>query len=164
MEEIRQITPEQLPVVREIVYRTWPDTYGQILEAAQVAYMLDKYHSIEYLSGSMRKGHLFYVFYDGPIALGFISLFPGAEPGSVKLSKLYVLPQSQGKRVGKKLFEKAEEVTLELGMNRIFLNVNRFNKALGFYQAMGMNIVREEDIDIGNGYFMEDFVLEKLLV
>jgi ribosomal protein S18 acetylase RimI-like enzyme len=39
------------------------------------------------------------------------------------------------------------------------LNVNRNNKALGFYQKFGFVILREEDIDIGNGYFMNDYIM-----
>lgn len=161
MEQIRQITADELPVVREIVYSTWPETYGEILTAAQIEYMLDTYHSLEFLENSMRNGHLFYIFYDGNIPLGFISLHPGAEPGAVKLSKLYVLPESQGKSVGRKLFRKAEEISRELGFERLYLNVNRFNKAVSFYKNMGMDVLREEDIDIGGGYLMEDFVMGK---
>ncbi len=164
MEEIRLISAEELFLVREIVYQTWPHTYGQILSPAQIEYMLDTFHNISYLEQNMRDGHEFYVYFDNAKPLGFIGLHPNAEPNSVKLNKLYVLPESQGKSVGRKLFEKAEEVTLEHGMNRIFLNVNRFNKASEFYKNMGMSVFKEEDVDIGNGYLMEDFVMEKILI
>jgi catechol-2,3-dioxygenase len=50
-----------------------------------------------------------------------------------------------------------------MNLNRVFLNVNRFNKAKNFYEKIGMNICKVEDIEIGNGYFMEDFVMEKYL-
>ena len=43
----------------------------------------------------------------------------------------------------------------------LFLNVNRFNKAQYFYKKLGFEVAYEEDIEIGNGYLMEDFVMEK---
>lgn len=164
MEEIRIISAEELPLIKEIVYSTWPDTYGEILSQAQIQYMLDTFHNLPYLERSMREGHAFHVLFEDDRPLGFIGVHPGAQPHSLKLNKLYVLPGSQGKSIGRKLFEKAEEITLEHGLNRIFLNVNRFNKAVSFYKAMGMTVEKEEDVDIGNGYLMEDFVMEKILV
>lgn len=41
------------------------------------------------------------------------------------------------------------------------LNVNRYNKAKGFYERLGFNVIGEENIPIGNGYFMNDYVMEK---
>ena len=39
------------------------------------------------------------------------------------------------------------------------LNVNRYNKARQFYETIGFVVVKEEDIDIGSGYFMNDYVM-----
>ena len=39
------------------------------------------------------------------------------------------------------------------------LNVNRLNSAINFYKKLGFEIIQEEDIDIGNGFFMNDYVL-----
>ena len=39
------------------------------------------------------------------------------------------------------------------------LNVNRNNKALQFYQHMGMRKLREGDFPIGNGYYMNDYII-----
>ena len=43
------------------------------------------------------------------------------------------------------------------------LNVNRFNKAIDFYLKNGFKIIKEENIEIGNGFLMEDYVMEKIL-
>lgn len=39
------------------------------------------------------------------------------------------------------------------------LNVNRNNKALQFYEYMGMRKLREGDFPIGNGYYMNDYIM-----
>jgi ribosomal protein S18 acetylase RimI-like enzyme len=77
------------------------------------------------------------------------------------LHKIYLLPQSQGKGAGKLLMETVEKRAVANGSKVISLNVNRFNKAQIFYRKHGFEIVGEEDIDIGRGYLMEDFKMEK---
>ena len=39
------------------------------------------------------------------------------------------------------------------------LNVNRNNKALRFYERMGMHKDREGDFPIGNGFYMNDYIM-----
>ena len=33
--------------------------------------------------------------------------------------------------------------------------------AINFYKKNGFQIIREEDVDIGNGYYMNDYVMSK---
>jgi ribosomal protein S18 acetylase RimI-like enzyme len=47
------------------------------------------------------------------------------------------------------------------GATSLLLNVNRNNPTKGFYEKLGFTVIKEEDIDIGNGYFMNDYVMEK---
>ena len=39
------------------------------------------------------------------------------------------------------------------------LNVNRDNKAVTFYEHMGMHKDRQGDFPIGNGFFMNDYIM-----
>jgi hypothetical protein len=41
----------------------------------------------------------------------------------------------------------------------VFLNVNKYNKAKFFYEKLGFTITKEEVIDIGNDYVMDDYVM-----
>ena len=45
------------------------------------------------------------------------------------------------------------------GPCEMHLNVNRNNKALQFYQHLGMEKVAEGDFHIGNGYYMNDYIM-----
>ena len=51
----------------------------------------------------------------------------------------------------------------EAGDRAIELNVNRHNPASGFYERHGFRVVRDEVIDIGQGYVMDDHVMELAL-
>jgi ribosomal protein S18 acetylase RimI-like enzyme len=71
-----------------------------------------------------------------------------------------VLPETQGTGVGKLLFNLVVEKAKESNQKAVFLNVNKYNKAKDFYIKLGFTITKEEVIDIGNNYIMDDFVME----
>lgn len=166
MIEILDATEFHLPIIRSIAYRTWPETFESILTPDQIMYMLEQMYSIESLKDqTQNKGHQFIVVKIGPDYYGFSSIEPNysAQP-QTKIHKIYVLPEAQGKGIGKALFAEITKRALQAGNQKLLLNVNRNNKATHFYQGIGFSIVDTEDIDIGNGYFMNDFVMEKSIL
>lgn len=166
MIEILDATEFHLPIIRSIAYRTWPETFESILTPDQIMYMLEQMYSIESLKDqTQNKGHQFIVVKIGPDYYGFSSIEPNYSAQSqTKIHKIYVLPEAQGKGIGKALFAEITKRALQAGNQKLLLNVNRNNKATHFYQGMGFSIVDTEDIDIGNGYFMNDFVMEKSIL
>jgi len=158
--QIKKLASEELSKIQEIAHKTWPDTFRNILSEAQIDYMLKWMYNLDTLAKQLESGHEFYVLEEKEGVLGFIGIEPfHPEPDSLKIHKLYVLPQSQGAGVGKQLIEKSKEVALKKGLNRVILNVNRFNNAVDFYKHLDFIVVKEEDIEIGNGYLMEDYVM-----
>jgi len=159
---ITSATPADIPVVRRIALDTWPTAYGEILSAEQLHYMLDLMYSEQALVEQMEThGHRFLLAHIGSEALGFTSFASVAEtPGHVRLHKLYVLPGQQGKGIGHALLAAVVEAAKAAGHRRLELNVNRFNPALEFYKRAGFRVLRDEVIDIGHGYVMDDHVLE----
>ena len=71
-----------------------------------------------------------------------------------------MLPETQGTGLGRHFFELVKEKVIENNQKAVFLNVNKYNKALFFYEKLGFTIVKDEVIDIGNGYVMDDYVME----
>jgi GNAT superfamily N-acetyltransferase len=82
----------------------------------------------------------------------------------LKIHKLYILPSEQGKGIGEKFLTFAENLCKKESISMLTLNVNRYNKAVHFYEKNGSKNVKSEDIEIGNGYLMEDFVMEMEIV
>ncbi|MES2800095.1 MAG: GNAT family N-acetyltransferase [Bacteroidota bacterium] len=158
---IRRIGNDELHLVQEIAAKTWPSTFAEILSESQIDYMLKMMYSTEVLSRQLSNGHQFLIAFEGNTPLGFAGIelnFPIQK--TVKIHKLYVLPQTQGKGIGVLLLNEMKKIAIEDQCNQLLLNVNRFNKATNFYSKYGFEIVKEEDIDIGNGYFMNDYVME----
>jgi ribosomal protein S18 acetylase RimI-like enzyme len=161
---ITQATILDIPAIRQIAETTWAETYGKILSAEQLKYMLDSIYSASSLEEQMRKEHQFFFFLENAKTIGFIDVEKISDE-KTKLHKLYLLPNQQGKGYGKLLMNFALKKAKEQHSSVLQLNVNRFNApAIRFYQKSGFSVVEEVDIPIGSGYFMNDFVMEKNIV
>lgn len=159
---ITQVTSlQQLDVVRSLAYTIWPDAYGNILSEQQLDYMLDKIYAISALQQQQQNDQHFVLIEEDGVYYGFASYQINYAEGKTKLHKIYVLPQTQGKGIGKLLLGYIEQVVVENKNHSLLLNVNRFNKAIDFYKRQGFDVIGEENIDIGEGYLMEDYIMEK---
>ncbi|PXY47290.1 GNAT family N-acetyltransferase [Flavobacterium hydrophilum] len=165
MIKINEASIEDIIKIQQIAHLTWPITYGQILTDEQLDYMLDLIYSDEALISQIeKKEQLFYLISENESILGFIGIEHDYKNEPVtRIHKIYLLPETQGKGIGKKVIEEIQKLALENNSTSLSLNVNRFNSALSFYKKIGFEIIDEVNIDIGNGYLMEDYVMEKKL-
>lgn len=158
---LRKAKEEDLSVIQRIGTATYWPTYGDLLGEDQLNYMLDKFYSIAALREQLMEGHVFLIAQEGDNDLAFAS-YSVFNQGSltVKLHKLYVLPEAHGKGLGKFLINEVRDKALDLNAASLQLNVNRYNKAKDFYEKMGFLVKETVDIEIGNGFFMNDYVME----
>lgn len=162
--QIIESSKEQLADIRELAYKIWPDTYGQILSKEQLEYMLSNFYSIESLENQFESGHVFLFVEEDGQYLGFAAYEVDCkEKGKTKLHKIYVMPNTQGKGIGKFLLNEVEQRTKNAENKYLFLNVNKYNNAISFYEKQGFVKIADEVIDIGQGYVMDDYVMEKII-
>ena len=158
---IRKATLEDIEMINRLAWIVFPHTYKEILSTEQMEYMMDWMYSPENLHKQMTEdGHIYFLAFEGNEPAGYLSIQPEGEH-TYHLQKIYVLPSFQGKKLGKLLFEQAIKAIKELHPEpcQMRLNVNRQNKALTFYEKMGMKKVDEGDFHIGNGYYMNDYIM-----
>lgn len=163
--QISSATSRDISAIQQIAYDTWPATYDKILSAEQTQYMLKLFYNGEELWKQLSDGKQQFLLASDD---GWIVGFAGYEPNynntkSTKLHKLYVLPVTQGKSVGKKLIEEVVAAIKLLNQESLLLNVNVHNTAIGFYEHLGFKIIERVDIPIGNDYFMNDYVMQLAL-
>ncbi len=165
MLRLSEATPKDFHIIQSIAYATWPVTYGNILTSQQLEYMLGLFYSQEMLEKNFNEnGHRFLLVHEGSEIVGFASYeHHYLQTKTTRLHKLYVLPEVQGKQAGTILLSEVEQLARAANSNTVSLNVNKFNKAYSFYLKKGFVVVGEIDLPIGDGYLMEDYVMEKVL-
>jgi ribosomal protein S18 acetylase RimI-like enzyme len=155
---------EDYEVVYSLAQQVWPQTYSKILSEEQVNYMFAMMYSQKAFNEQLTiKGHQYLLAKKDGQYLGFASYELNYKPGIAKLHKIYVLPHLQVKGTGRTLLSAVEDIAEKNGNTSLTLNVNRYNNAIHFYTKLGYNVVGQEDIDIGNNYLMEDFIMQKEL-
>jgi len=159
---IRKASSADASLIRDMAYEIWPETYSQILSKDQLEYMLGLFYNEQKLKTEIEQGVEFILVYEDVQPAGFAS-FSKTEPEVYKLHKIYVLPSQQGKGTGRFIIDEVIKAIKQVGAMALQLNVNRNNNAKLFYEKLGFVVIREEDIDIGHGYFMNDYVMEKKL-
>jgi len=158
---LRKAKEQDIEVIRAIAAATWPSTYLDIIGQEQIDYMLDKMYSKGELLGQLLEGHIFIIAEDNENQFGFAGYsIIDHEERIYKLHKLYVLPSAHGKGVGKVLINEVFNQVKDAGATALQLNVNKHNKAKYFYLKGGFTIKESVKLDIGEGYFMDDYVME----
>lgn len=157
----REATAADIPVIQTIAAITWEPTYVPIIGQAQVEYMLSTMYSTTTLGTQMADGQRFLILLVEGKDVGFAGFGSEDTAGAIyKLHKLYLLPEVQGMGLGRYLIETVMDQVKQAGAKHLLLNVNRANPALHFYQKIGFKIKETVDIEIGNGFFMNDYIME----
>lgn len=171
-------TPADYATIQSIAHRTWPDTFGAILSPTQIAYMLNMMYSEAAIVEQVGKGHVFHILlaesgessagYIGTgfkkyVPVGYVSHQLDYLPGTTKIHKIYLLPTTQGKGYGRALIDHVERSARAADQATLRLDVNYQNAAVGFYEYLGFRKIERCNTDIGNGYLMEDWIMEKPL-
>jgi len=159
---IRRATGKDIPLIRELCFRVWPQTYASILSQEKIDYMLELMYSSDSLQKQMDDGSQFIFVYDEEEPVGFAAYLK-KDPSVFKLDKIYVLPSQQGNGTGRFVIEYIINEIKQKGATALQLQVYRQNKARNFYEKLGFAIIEEKDFDIGQGFFMNDYVMEKKL-
>ena len=123
---ISVVSRNQLPIIKDLAYQIWPNAYGEILSKQQLDYMLNLIYNIDSLEKQIDKNHTFLLVEEENQFVGFASYELNYENSNkAKIQKLYVLPQIQGKGIGKKLIDFIKEIAIENKNLSLILNVNR---------------------------------------
>jgi len=159
---IRQATLEDIPLIRELTFKVWPQTYASILSQEKIDYMLEVMYSPGSLQTQMNNGSQFIFVYENEEPAGFAAYLEKA-PSVFKLDKIYILPSQQGKGTGRFVIDYIIDEIKNKGATALQLQVNRDNKAKYFYEKLGFVVIDYKDFDIGHGFFMNDYIMQKEL-
>jgi diamine N-acetyltransferase len=159
--EIQKAGIAEIGIIKTLAETIWPICYATIITTEQLQYMLQLVYSETALLAQIEKGHQFIIAWEDETPIGFASYSPksATENTTYRLHKIYVLPKNPTKRIGSALLSYVCDASKSLGATTLELNVNKYNTAIQFYNKKGFTVTKEEVIDIGQGYVMDDYVM-----
>lgn len=162
METITMIcvdTKEKIEQVAKLAHEIWHEHFTAIIGTEQVDYMLEKFLSPKALEQQLKDGYEYFLISYQNQLVGFSGI--REENNSIFLSKLYLRKECRGKGMSSYVMKKYVERCEEKHLDKIWLTCNRFNKnTLDIYEHFGFQKVRTQAADIGNGFVMDDYILE----
>lgn len=168
------MTAADFEILARLAETIWRAHYTRIIDSAQIDYMLAERYTPEklhlYLNADDRW--LMLLRTDCPTgsrAIGYCSYAltenPGEmKPSEMKLEQLYLLSELHGQGLGKSMLRHVEEQARVRGRRTLMLQTNKRNDiAIAFYRKAGFTVREEAMFDVGGGFVMDDYVMEKVL-
>ncbi|QDP86124.1 GNAT family N-acetyltransferase [Chryseobacterium sp. SNU WT5] len=157
----KKATENDIPLLRQLAEKSWNSAYAAILSQAQIEYMLAEMYSHSEISNQLQNpNYHYYLILNDDNTAGFIGFEFNYESATTKLHRIYLLEEFKGKGLGKKALIFLKEKVVETSDHRIILNVNKNNPAKEMYESQGFKVFKEDIFDIGNGYVMDDYLME----
>jgi diamine N-acetyltransferase len=163
--QILPATEADLPAIARLAAVIWRSHYPGIISTEQIEYMLAKMYSLETLREDIRLRAIRYErLLIGADLVGFAAHGPTEDAKVFKLHKIYLNPAIHGQGLGSLLLRHCEREVCRLGAAKLMLTVNKRNsRAIAVYQRNGFAITDSVIVDIGGGFFMDDYVMTKEL-
>jgi GNAT superfamily N-acetyltransferase len=150
---------EQIASIARLAREIWYEHYVPIIGRAQVEYMVDKFQSVAAIRDQIASGYEYYAIEHTGEAAGYVAL--QSQPGELFISKFYLRRAARGFGLGSATLAFIEKLSRERGLFRLALTVNKYNPALQIYLRLGFTNCGSVVADIGNGFVMDDYRMEK---
>ena len=155
---------EQLNILADIANEVWHEFFPCILSDEQIDYMVDKFQSYPAMKKQMEDGYEYYFIKDNDEICGYMGIHEETEDKKMFLSKLYLKKAHRGKGYAGQTLKELFKMSRERGLNMVWLTVNKHNEhTIEVYEHMGFAKARTQVADIGNGFVMDDYIMEKVL-
>jgi len=157
-------TARQLDALAGLARDIWYEYYVPLIGERQVQYMVSRFQSSGAMAQQIREGYEYFTTERGGRVIGYCAVQPQPAEGSLFLSKLYLLRDARGAGTGRVCMEFIEQLARRRGLKLLWLTVNKGNPAVKAYERLGFRIAADLVMDIGGGYVMDDFRMEKPLL
>jgi GNAT superfamily N-acetyltransferase len=140
-------TASEIAVIAVLAREIWYEYYVALIGRAQVDYMVEKFQSTPAMLEQLAQGYVYF------------AIQP--QQDRLFISKLYLQRGERGRGTGRRTLEFIERTARALALDYLSLTVNKGNPAVASYQRWGFRIVEAIVVDIGGGFVMDDFRMEK---
>ncbi|MBS7008524.1 GNAT family N-acetyltransferase [Anaerostipes sp.] len=153
-------TDEQIQALAELASEIWHEYFVSIISKEQIDYMVEKFQSYHALKKAIKEEqYTYFLGYDQGELAGFCGVKPDGD--RLFLSKLYLHKDQRGKGSSSILLKRALAFAAEHGKRAVYLTCNKYNQnSLEIYKAKGFKTIDSVKTDIGNGFIMDDYVMQ----
>ncbi|NOV04348.1 GNAT family N-acetyltransferase [Paenibacillus planticolens] len=154
-------TAEEIAEVARLAADIWREYYVSLITLEQIDYMIGKFQAVPAISDQIdHQGYEYYLIQHDGSSVGYMSA--KEEEGKLFLSKFYIGKEHRGRNYASQALAFLEQLCKDRNLSHIWLTVNRHNESsIAIYEKKGFRTVREQIADIGNGFVMDDFIMEK---
>ena len=165
MTEFRRVkSKKDIAEAARLAHEIWNEHYTKIIGQAQVDYMVKNFQSAQAIAAQIASGYEYYLILHNGKAAGYLAVVPDPAKSSLQLSKLYVKKETRGLGLGKEAMDFVEDLCRKSNIVTLWLTVNKYNKdSIAWYERLGFAMIGTIVMDIGGGYIMDDFKLEKTI-
>lgn len=156
------LNDEDIATVAALAKEIWHRHYDQLIGVKQVDYMVEKFQSESSISQQIQEGTIYKIaLWDG-LPVGYYAVKKEPERDKIFLSKVYIDKAHRGKGIATVMLRDILDIAEEAGLKSIYLTVNKNNKnSIAIYEKMGFRKVDEVKADIGDGFYMDDYIMEQ---
>lgn len=155
------VTLSEIEITAQLARTIWNQHYIPIIGQAQVDYMVEKFQSPQAISEQIQKGYAYFLSYHHEIPSGYMALVADEKERKLMISKIYVAVEFRGLNLGTELLNFAVQQAKDKGYKELWLTVNKNNyNSIQWYEKRGFSIKKAIEMDIGNGFVMNDYVME----
>lgn len=159
---IKSLQKDNISQLVELAKPIWEEHYIPIIGKQQVTYMLDKFQSEQAVNEQLIQGYEYYlVSLEGQL-MGYFSI-QLREDQSLFISKFYLSKKARGRKIGTAMLDFINTAAKDKNCKTLALTVNKYNPAYQVYLKLGFSNVGSVEADIGEGYIMDDYLMEKEL-
>jgi ribosomal protein S18 acetylase RimI-like enzyme len=156
---------EDVRDVAMLAHEIWNQHFVSIIGQEQVDYMLREFQSPSAILSQMSSGFEYFLATSSrngsPEKAGYLGLLADDDDKRLMISKIYIREQHRGNGLGNQLLDFVISLSSQRQLQTIWLTVNRFNEtAIDWYRRKGFAIVDEVKKDIGEGFVMDDYIME----
>ena len=151
---------EEIKNLVNLASEIWNEYWTIILSQSQINYMLDKFQSYEAIKNQINNERYIYnILEDNGNIIGYFGA--SIKDEYLFLSKLYIKKDFRGLGCGKVAFNKIKQIALKNNKKLIRLTVNKNNlNTIKAYEKWGFETIEAVVTDIGNGFVMDDYIME----
>ena len=160
-------TPEDRAALATLASEIWHEYWPALIGEAQTDYMVEQFQSLEAIERDVAEHAYEYWFLrtaeDGR-TVGYTGGRVEPETNRFFISKIYLLKEHRGEGLCSATIRFYERLARERGLDALYLTVNKRNEmAIRAYKAKGFEVIDAAETDIGDGYIMDDYIMEKKL-